>query len=100
MIKNNKAQLFQIIYVVLLVIGLISLSYLYKYLSTEVECSGLNPSCIEQKYCGVDFKCHDLPDLSKNTLQKEVNKVYQFFPGLIFIALAVIISHLILRGSA
>ena len=98
MIRNKRAQIFQIIYVVLIIIGLFGLIYVYQYLSSDVECSGLNPSCPEHWYCGVDFKCHDFPDLSKTTTQQEITKTHKLFPGTLFIIFSVIISCLILWG--
>lgn len=99
MIKNKKAELFsKILYLGLLIISFIALIYFYQHLTSGVECSGLNPSCPQDQYCGVDFKCYHFPQLYKQTTQTIINKTYTLLPGIAFILVSLIISYFIFRG--
>jgi len=100
MIKNKKAQILWMGYTFLAVLAFIGLIILYHYLSAEVECSGLNPSCPSDQYCGADFKCYSFPDLAKSTTQTEVVQMDTIFPALLIILVSIIISYFILRRSS
>jgi len=87
------------LYLVLAIVGIIGLLYMYQYLGTAVECSGLKPACAENEYCGVDFVCHSFPDLYKETNLIQTESTYTLWKGLLFIIAALIFTFLMLRRN-
>ena len=95
--RSKKGQTIWILYTLGTVIAFFGLFWIYYQLSAVEECSGLNPSCAENQYCSVDFKCHDFPNLEKITLQKETIKSYKIAAGVWFVLISLVVAYLILR---
>ena len=97
--KNKKAQIYTIIYTLLLLFSIWGVSSYYFFLIGDAECSQLKPTCSDEEYCGVDFSCHTIQGKSNLDSQTEINRTYTVFPGIIFILFSLIVAFFILRGS-
>lgn len=77
--------------IILVVIVIIAIIYIIVDNATK-EC-WKDTDCGSERYCGSDFKCHDMKIINKTI----INNDYGFWKAAIILAIAIIIAAFILR---
>ena len=77
--------------IILVVVVIIIILYLIIDAATK-EC-WKDTDCGQERYCGSDFKCHDMKIINKTI----INNDYGLWKAAIIVAIAIIIAALILR---
>ena len=86
--KNKKANGALLILVVIAVIAII-----YIIASNAVKECWKDTDCGQERYCGSDFKCHDMKIVNKTI----INNDYGLWKAAFIIGFAIIIAAFILR---